>query len=178
MSYKIQNGKLVKNGTTSEILVLHMPGEKPLRTANEIKLTLAYAGEQFSSILPHPGLIQSMIDGWQEVFDDVPGNLAADVRRDPRKSSRTLLLEMFKKGQHLVSTHGVERQGSALMAAGLIWLIFGNTNPMIDIIRGGGFTDVGYFVTDLGGGHQNWRLMMSGHNSNGSGPALHLTGAA
>ena len=67
MSYNVKGGKLVKNGTP-ELLVFHLPGEEPKRTANEILLNLTYGDHKFCASIPGPEYLDLMIEDFREII--------------------------------------------------------------------------------------------------------------
>jgi hypothetical protein len=143
MSYNVKGGKLVKNGTP-ELLVFHLPGEEPKRTANEILLNLTYGDHKFCASIPGPEYLDLMIEDFREII----------ATMNERHETRAALLDW------LIGRYDIPERAAA-MAAAAVWLIYTSPDSEVQRLKQQA-KYLAYDITDMPDGDKNWRLILAG----------------
>lgn len=140
--------------------IIHMPGETAARSADEIKLHLMLDQHEFRAIIPDPDRqIDQLIAGWDELLALAKKTHPNECRASDRDTTKDMLRDWLIEDRHF-DKPGKPANGPALMAAGVVWMIFGPTNPLADVVRLRRPKEAGYEITKHGPGYYNWRQMI------------------
>jgi hypothetical protein len=143
--------------------IIHMPGEKPMRSANEIRIHLTLDEHFFQAVIPNPDRdVDRMVRSWDDFLAVAKEEYPENVRDNDRDTTKDILRDMLVEDQHLQAYIPDEPSNvPAIMAAGVLWMIFGPTNPIAEIVRIRRPKEAGYSITKLGPGHYNWRQVVA-----------------
>jgi hypothetical protein len=137
-----------KYGAEPYSYLIHMPGEPPTRSADEIKLYMTLDTHCFHVTIANPDRdIDLLIYGWNDILAFARKEHPAKFRDNDRDTTKDILRDL------LVTP--------TIMASGLVWMIFGPTNPLAEIVRIRRPKEAGYEITQRGPSFYNWRQMVA-----------------
>jgi hypothetical protein len=160
MAENVANKLRAKFGTRH---VIHKPGENPVRSANEIKLHLTLEDHFFQAVIPDPDRdVDRLVRSWDDILAFAKNEHPENVRDSDRDTTKDILRDMLVEDRHLQAFVPDEPgNGPAIMAAGVLWMIFSPTNPIAEIVRIRQPRMVGYDITKLGHNKYNWRQVIA-----------------
>jgi hypothetical protein len=140
--------------------VIHMPGEKPVRSANDIEIHLTLDQHFFQAFVPDR-YVDCLVLSWSDFL--ALAKKQYSVHASDRDMTKDILRDMLVEDEHLQAfVPDQPGNGPAIMASGVLWMVFSPTNPIAEIARIYQPRMAGYDITKLSHNSYNWRQVMAG----------------
>jgi hypothetical protein len=117
-----------KFGVAPQHHIIHMPGEKPTRSATDIEIHLTLDEHFFRAFVPSH-YVDSLVRSWDDILAFAKKEHPKNVRSSNRDTTKDILRDLLVEDRHVKAYIPDEPgNGPAIMAAAVLWMIFSPTN--------------------------------------------------